>query len=98
MPKAKKDPNAPKRGKSAFMFFSIAERPKLVKEKPGLPFGEYGKLLGASWREMSDEDKAPYQEQAVEDKERYQREKAAYEAKCAEESQSYDSYPNYPNY
>jgi len=29
--------------------------------------------LGAKWREMTDKEKAPYEELAVKDKERYQR-------------------------
>ena len=37
--KAKKDPNAPKRGLSAFMCFSVEARPKLKKEQPDLAFG-----------------------------------------------------------
>lgn len=38
--KKKKDPNAPKRGLSSFMFFSNELRPKLKEEQPDLSFGE----------------------------------------------------------
>ncbi len=41
--------------------------------------GEVGKLLGAKWKEMSDEDKKPYIDQAAKDKERADEEKAAYD-------------------
>lgn len=41
--------------------------------------------MGEQWRALSAEDKAPYEEQAAKDKERYQREMAAYkEIKAAE--------------
>mgnify|MGYP003961876971 CR=1 FL=1 len=76
-----KDPNAPKRGKSSFMCFSVVARPKLAKESPNLAFGEYGKLIGAQWRELSDDDKKPYEKEAAKDKARYEKEKAAYEKK-----------------
>ena len=81
MPKAKKDPNQPKRGKSAFMFFSIETRPKLVKSKPDLAFGEYGKLIGEQWKKLSDAEKKPYSKLAAKDKARYEKEMAAYKKK-----------------
>jgi len=79
--KAKKDPNAPKRGLSAFMYFSNAERPKLKEEQPDLPFGEVGKELGVRWKSISDKDKKQYEDKAAEDKIRYTKEKAAYDKK-----------------
>lgn len=38
--KAKKDPNAPKRGQSSFMFFSNAVRSKVKEENPDFSFGD----------------------------------------------------------
>ena len=38
--KKKKDPNAPKRGKSSFMFFSTEWRYKIKEENPDATFGE----------------------------------------------------------
>lgn len=38
--KKKKDPNAPKRGKSSFMFFSTEQRSKIKEENPTATFGE----------------------------------------------------------
>ena len=35
-------------------------RPKVIKEKPDLSFGEVGKELGARWRALSDEKKAEW--------------------------------------
>lgn len=86
--KAKKDPNAPKRPLSAYMYFSQENRSTVKEENPDasfgacltrlpvaiaeltlrarrvckhaafLPTGDLGKLLGAKWKEMDDEDKA----------------------------------------
>jgi structure-specific recognition protein 1 len=79
--KAKKDPNAPKKGLSAFMFFSKEMRPKLKEENPNLSFGELGKLLGQVYRDLSPDELAKYEEMANSDKKRFNREIEAYEAK-----------------
>jgi hypothetical protein len=73
--RGKKDPNAPKRALSAYMFFSQANRETVIKENPEAKFGklqvyfkekkkliflykgEIGKILGAKWKEMTDEEK-----------------------------------------
>ena len=81
-----KDSNAPKRGMSAFLFFSNAKRAEVTAElkaaNPDLKgVAEVGKRLGEMWKELSDEAKQPYNEQAAADKERYEREQAAYNEK-----------------
>ncbi|KAH0579835.1 hypothetical protein H2248_002664 [Termitomyces sp. 'cryptogamus'] len=79
--KAKKDPKAPKRALSAYMFFSQDWRERIKAENPDAGFGEVGKLLGAKWKELDDEEKKPYIEQAAKDKTRAEEEKAAYDGK-----------------
>merc|ERR1740125_47318 len=76
--RGKKDPNAPKRACTAFMFYSIERRPQLKAENPDWAVGECGKHIGAEWREMSDADKAPYAQQSEQDKMRYASEISAY--------------------
>jgi hypothetical protein len=39
-PRKKKDPNAPKKALSAFMYFSNANRDKIKTANPGIPFGQ----------------------------------------------------------
>ncbi|KAK3059804.1 Non-histone chromosomal protein 6 [Coniosporium uncinatum] len=75
-----KDPNAPKRGLSAYMFFANDQRDKVREDNPGIKFGEVGKMLGEKWKELSDKDKEPYEAKAKADKQRYEDEKAAYAA------------------
>ncbi|THG97109.1 hypothetical protein EW026_g4837 [Hermanssonia centrifuga] len=79
--KAKKDPKAPKRALSAYMFFSQDWRERVKGENPDAGFGEIGKLLGARWKELDDEEKKPYMEQAARDKERAEKEKKDYDNK-----------------
>merc|ERR1712080_579528 len=46
----KKDPNQPKRGLSAYMFFANEQRDKVREDNPGIKFGEVGKMLGEKWK------------------------------------------------
>ncbi|THH18220.1 hypothetical protein EW146_g2719 [Bondarzewia mesenterica] len=84
-PRAKKvkDPKAPKRAMSAYMFFSQDWRERIRTENPDASFGEVGKLLGAKWKELDESEKKPYIEQAARDKQRAEQDKAEYEGKNA---------------
>ncbi|RDW86557.1 high-mobility group nucleosome-binding protein [Aspergillus mulundensis] len=83
----KKDPNAPKRGLSAYMFFANDNREKVRDDNPGITFGQVGKMLGEKWKALSDKDRKPYEDKAAADKKRYEDEKAAYQAGGAEEDE-----------
>ena len=79
--KKKKDPNAPKRATTSFMFYSSKMRPIIKEEKPDTKFTEMGKLIGEKWREIGSEEKKEFEAMANEDKERYNAEMAKYDAK-----------------
>ncbi|KAH9990364.1 high mobility group box domain-containing protein [Russula vinacea] len=71
----KKDPKAPKRALSAYMFFSQDWRERIKAENPmQASVCEVGKLLGAKWKELDEEEKKPYIEQAARDKSRAEQE------------------------
>lgn len=78
--KKKKDPNAPKRGLSAYMFFANEQRDCVRLEHPGIAFGQVGKVLGERWKALSEKQRQPYEAKAAADKKRYEDEKAAYQA------------------
>ncbi|EMD35015.1 hypothetical protein CERSUDRAFT_85760 [Gelatoporia subvermispora B] len=84
--KAKKDPKAPKRALSAYMFFSQDWRERIKAENPDAGFGEIGKLLGAKWKELDESEKKPYIEQAARDKARAEQEKTDYDGRKAHDS------------
>lgn len=86
--KKKKDPNAPKRGLSAYMFFANDQRDKVREDNPGIKFGEVGKLLGEKWKALTDKQRTPYEAKAATDKKRYEEEKAAYNAAGDDEEES----------
>ena len=74
----KKDPNAPKRSLSAYMFFANENRDIVRAESPGIAFGQVGKILGERWKALTGEERAPYDAKAEADKKRYEQEKLAY--------------------
>jgi hypothetical protein len=54
-----KDPNAPKRGKSAYLFFCTANREKVVKDMgKDAKATEITKELGVSWYKMKHDTKS----------------------------------------
>tara|TARA_B100001175_G_scaffold293384_1_gene279846 strand:+ start:1061 stop:1480 length:420 start_codon:yes stop_codon:yes gene_type:complete len=76
--KAKKDPNKPKRPKSAFLLFCDDERPKLIeKEKKNLKKGDkfnlgvVQKKLGDQWKKLGGKDKSKYESEHEKIKEKY---------------------------
>jgi len=76
--KKKKDPNAPKRPTSAYFYYAGDVRPGIREENPDMKITEVMSQIGAQWRELSDEDKKPYEEQAAQDRKRYEKEMKAY--------------------
>ncbi|KAJ1989395.1 Non-histone chromosomal protein 6 [Coemansia spiralis] len=76
--RTKKDPRAPKRALSAYMFFSQAKRAEVREKNPNASFGSIGKMLGDMWKGMSEADKIPYVKLAEKDKVRYDAAKEAY--------------------
>jgi len=78
--RAKKDPGAPKKALSAFMYFSGAKREEVKAANPGIAFTEIGRALGEKWREAGPEDRKPFEEAAERDKGRYAAEMRAWKA------------------
>ena len=74
----KKDSDAPKQALSAYMCFAKEKRPHILNDTPGLAVTEVAKVLGARWREMGDDARAPFEELMRLDKQRYQKEMELY--------------------
>ena len=73
-----KDPNKPKGPQGPYMCFVSHNRDKIIKEFPGIKFGEVGKKLGQRWQNLSEKGREMYNEMAEKDKERYQKEMEKY--------------------
>jgi len=79
----KKDPNAPKRPLSAFFLFCHDERPSVKVLYPTYGVGEIAKELGARWNKVQTEMKTKYEQKAVVDKQRYEKDMTQYKNKKA---------------
>jgi high mobility group protein B2 len=73
-----KDPNRPKRNMSAFFLYSNANRARVKIENPDIKFGQVAQILSEEFKQISAEERAKWDAEAVKDKERYQREMAVY--------------------
>ena len=69
--RAKKDPDAPKRPMSAFLKFSKTRRKKVREENPNVSNTDVSRLLGEIWRNATDEEKAPYVETEIIERNKY---------------------------
>ena len=77
--KKAKDPDAPKRGKSSYIFFCVDKRQEVIDANPDMSAKDIIKELGRVWRDdTSDEEKKKYQEQSATDKARYEDEMTDY--------------------
>jgi len=92
--KAAKDPNAPKRPKNGFMLFSDEVRSDVKaeleadRENPDVKIrqADVAKRIGEMWKELGEDEKAPYEQQAAISKEEYSRAKAIYDEQKQKEA------------
>lgn len=69
--RAKKDPSAPKRPMSAFLYFSQGRRRQIKEENPHMKNTEVSRLLGEMWRGASEEERRPHVEKEKHEREKY---------------------------
>lgn len=90
----KKDPKAPKRARGSYVFFTLDERPKIIKENPEMKFQDIGHAMGERWRALPAEAKAEYEHKANEDKRRFTDEMTQYNASLPPDPQVEVASPN----
>ena len=69
--RAKKDPSAPKRPMSAFLYYSQGKRREIKDANPTLKNTEVSRLLGEMWRAAPEEEKMPFIEKEKGEREKY---------------------------
>ena len=77
----KKDPNAPKRNMSAYFLYSISMRNQCKIDNPNATFGELAKILSEQFKSLSDKEKKKWDNAAIQDKIRYEKELEEYNNK-----------------
>lgn len=70
--------SAPKRAASPYILFAKENRETIKKLYPNASFAELGKVLGETWKKLTEEAQAPYRARASEDKARFEQEKAVF--------------------
>ncbi|WP_328957995.1 hypothetical protein [Kitasatospora purpeofusca] len=83
--KRKKDPNAPKRALTAYMFYGQEHRERVKQDNPAASVFEIAKILGSEWEALSDAGRVRYLEMAARDKARAEQEMAIYEGNKRDE-------------
>ena len=93
-----KDPLKPKRGQTAY-FIWLGENRSRIKSELGddTKVGPIAKEAGRQWKELSDEEKEPFQEKSKEDRARYQKEMESYEPSEPRETYDAEDYPEAPS-
>jgi len=59
-----KDENMPKRAQTGYLLFAAAERPKISLENDGKKVTEIMALVAKAWKELSEDEKIPYNDKA----------------------------------
>lgn len=77
-PKPKKDPNAPKRPSSSYIFFCKEVRPTVTRDNPDMSGKDIIREFGRLWKKVSDTDREEYKALATNDKKRYEAEMKDY--------------------
>ena len=60
-----------KRAQSAYIFYTNDARPQFKEQYPDKKVTELAKLMGAAWKQLSEEEKAPFEAKAEADKARH---------------------------
>lgn len=76
--KKKRDSNAPKGASSAFTLYCKATRTEMKAANPQSSYGDLMKLLSATFKTLTAEERADYDDKAAKDKARYHTEMAEY--------------------
>ncbi|KAH9987886.1 hypothetical protein BJV77DRAFT_768279 [Russula vinacea] len=77
--KKARDPDAPKRAASSYIFFQNDLRQELRKQHPDISSTEIMARVKKQWADMTPEDKAPYEHLQAEAKHKWEEEKRAYD-------------------
>ena len=75
----KKDPRRPKHPHSAYFYYLETNRPAVMEKTPGMSVPNITRALAKGWRQLTEDEKRPYEGKAAADKERFSEELKTYE-------------------
>lgn len=90
------NPTAPKHPMSGFLFFSMSVRGEIAALMPKASVGQVSKVVAERWRQMTVEERQPWNKKADDDKARYAREIEAFNttatgSTCGEQQHATDA-------
>jgi len=93
--KSKKDPDAPKRPTSSYMYFAMDKRESVTKSNPGAKPTEITKILGEMWNKLDKGKRGKngtqkYDKKGEVDRARYEEEKAEYDELIKKRNSEYE--------
>jgi hypothetical protein len=74
----KRDPNYPKRAKTAYIYFCLDRRPEIKIQNKNLKMTQIASKLGEKWRNLSPKERLIYIEKSEDDRKRYNQEMDQY--------------------
>jgi hypothetical protein len=86
--RSRKDPSAPKRPMSAFLFYSQGKRQELKEQNPMLKNTDISRLLGEMWKKASEDDRGPHIDREKMEREVYNVNIAEWRKQKSEEEQA----------
>eukprot|EP00253_Pinus_taeda_P009843 PITA_09843 len=92
----RKDPNAPRQNRTGYNFFFAEQRARLKSTQPDKDRA-ISRMIGDLWNRLSEEDKLPYQERGIKEKERYRREMSEYKERLRLQVHGEDATSGPPN-
>jgi transposase len=78
--KKHKNKDAPKKARTAYLFFATEQRKSVIEQNQGIKFPDVVKVIAKTWNALSPELKKPYEDLAEADKLRYSRAKEEWNA------------------
>ncbi len=76
--RAKKDPNMPSRGRTAYFIYMAEVRERIKTENPGIKVTEISTKVSAEWNKLTSAEKVPYNEKAATEKKVQDQKRAEY--------------------
>ena len=75
----KKDPNAPKKARSSYIWYCADVRESVKAKNPEMKTPDLSREMGKMWKSLTAKQKKKYEKKAQEDRERYENEMKSYE-------------------
>ncbi|KAJ5067060.1 high mobility group protein dsp1 [Anaeramoeba ignava] len=78
----------PKKPKTAYLIFAATKRPQIMENNKGIKVGEISKIIGSMWKELTEDQKKVFVDQAEKEKADYEKNLEEYQKNHPETNDS----------